>query len=140
MADIRVPADGPAYCMGGLELDGTPKPFSFVSLPRGRHTLSAVARYADGSEARRSVSFDYQPLFTGAVSWEKDIRPIHVDRCAKCHETSNQGRPLATYGQWKDNAALIVAAVREQRMPADGPLDPQLLTLIQRWVATGSNP
>jgi hypothetical protein len=30
--------------------------------------------------------------------------------------------------------------VREQRMPADGPLDPQLISLIQRWASTGANP
>jgi len=35
------------------------------------------------------------------------------------------GRPLSTYALWKENASLITAAVRDQRMPADGPLDPR---------------
>ncbi len=93
---------------------------SFVGLEPGPHTLSAVAVYADGTTAQRSVAFDYQPLTTVALGWDHDIRPIHEARCAKCH-TSGPGRPLSSYELWKENAPLIVAAVREQRMPADGP-------------------
>ncbi|MFY0584163.1 hypothetical protein ACN28S_66465 [Cystobacter fuscus] len=74
------------------------------------------------------------------LGWDKDIRPIHQQRCAKCHESTGPGRSLATYELWKQNSSLIIAAVREQRMPADGPLDTQLITLIQRWAATGANP
>jgi hypothetical protein len=136
---VEVPLRGPDYSLGGTEADGTPKAYSFVGLEPGPHTLSAVARYADGTEARRSVSFDHQPLSTVALGWDKDIRPIHEARCAKCH-VSGPARPLSTYTLWKDNAELIIAAVRDQRMPADGPLDPQLISLIQRWAATGANP
>ncbi|WNG44122.1 hypothetical protein F0U60_08410 [Archangium minus] len=139
VAGVQVPVRGPVYSLGGAEADGTPKPYSFVGLEPGPHTLSAVALYADGTEARRSVVFNYQPLSTVALGWDKDIRPIHEARCAKCH-VKGPGRPLATYEQWKEGASLIVAAVREQRMPADGPLDPQLISLIQRWAATGANP
>ncbi|MFL5353857.1 hypothetical protein [Archangium sp.] len=139
VAGVEVPVRGPVYSLGGTESDGTPKPYSFVGLEPGPHTLSAVAVYADGTEARRSVAFDYQPLTTVALGWDRDIRPIHESRCAKCH-TSGPGRPLSSYELWKENAPLIVAAVREQRMPADGPLDPQLISLIQRWASTGANP
>jgi hypothetical protein len=139
VAGVEVPVRGPTYSLGGTEADGTPKPYSFVGLEPGLHTLSAVARYADGTEARRSVSFDYQPLSTVALGWDKDIRPIHEARCARCH-TTGPARPLSTYTLWKDNAELIIAAVKDQRMPADGPLDPQLISLIQRWAATGANP
>jgi hypothetical protein len=80
----------------------------------------------------------YQPLAT-VPSWARDIRPIHEARCAKCHTTS-PGRPLNTYELWKSNAQLINAAVRDLRMPADGPLDQQGLALIQRWVSSGALP
>ncbi|WP_257455046.1 hypothetical protein [Archangium lipolyticum] len=139
VAGMDLPVSGPAFSLGGVEADGTPKPFSFDGLAPGVHTLSAVARYANGTEARRAVSFSYQPVSTSVLSWEKDIRPIHVARCASCH-TSGPGRQLSTYQLWKDNAALIVAAVRDQRMPADGPLDPQLISIIQRWATAGANP
>ncbi|KFA89623.1 lipoprotein [Archangium violaceum] len=139
VAGVEVPVRGPAYSLGGTEADGTPKAYSFVGLEPGLHSLSAVARYADGTEARRVVSFDYQPLSTVALGWDKDIRPIHEARCAKCHDTG-PARPLGTYTLWKDNAESIIAAVKDQRMPADGPLDPQLISLIQRWAATGANP
>jgi len=101
--------------------------------------LSVVALLPDGSEARRAVPFEYQPLSTVAVGWQADMKPLFETRCAKCH-VSGPGRPLTTYELWKENAALITAAVRDQRMPADGPLDPQQISLIQRWVASGTLP
>ncbi|MCP3135729.1 hypothetical protein [Pyxidicoccus xibeiensis] len=139
LSGVEVPATGPEYSLGGAEADGTLKAYSFAGLDAGRHALDVVARFADGSEARRSVPFDYQPVSSGPVSWAVDIRPVHESRCAKCHTTS-PGRPLNTYELWQANAASITAAVREKRMPADGPLDPQLITLIQRWAASGAKP
>ncbi|HZI12083.1 MAG TPA: hypothetical protein VE153_16985 [Myxococcus sp.] len=139
LGDTQVGTTGPEFSLGGAEADGTLKAYSFVGLQAGRHELSVVARFADGTEARRRVPFDYQPLSTEALSWEADIRPIHEARCAKCHTTS-PGRPLNTYALWRANAPLITASVREKRMPADGPLDPQLISIIQRWAASGANP
>ncbi|RJS17311.1 hypothetical protein DRW03_27545 [Corallococcus sp. H22C18031201] len=139
LGDAEVPAPAPDYSLGGMETDGTPKAYSLSALTPGMHTLGVVARFADGSEARRSVPFSYQPLNTVALSWDKDIRPLHESRCAKCH-TTGPGRPLNTYALWKENAALITAAVRDQRMPADGPMDPQQISLIQRWAASGAQP
>jgi hypothetical protein len=139
LGGVAVVATGPEYSLGGAEADGTLKPYSFAGLDAGRHALDVVARFADGTEAKRSVPFDYQPLSAVAVGWAADIKPLHEARCAKCHTTS-PGRPLNTYALWKANAALITAAVREQRMPADGPMDPQLVTLIQRWAASGAKP
>ncbi|WP_163990387.1 hypothetical protein [Pyxidicoccus caerfyrddinensis] len=134
-----VPTSGPQYSLGGSESDGTPKAYSLAGLEAGRHALAVVARFADGTESKRTVPFEYQPVATAALGWEADIRPIHESRCAKCHTTS-PGRPLNTYQLWKANAALITAAVRDKRMPADGPLDPQLITRIQRWAASGALP
>ncbi|QSQ20252.1 hypothetical protein JY651_34015 [Pyxidicoccus parkwayensis] len=136
---VDVPTAGPLYSLGGSEADGTPKAYSLAGLEAGRHALAVVARFADGTEAKRSVPFEYQPVVAEALGWDKDIRPIHESRCAKCHTTS-PGRPLNTYQLWKANAALITAAVRDKRMPADGPMDPQLITRIQRWAASGAKP
>jgi hypothetical protein len=132
-------AEAPDYSLGGVEADGTPRAFSFAVLDPGMQTLEVVARFLDGTEAKREVHFDFEPVTPVAVGWEKDMLPIFQSRCAKCH-TSGPGRPLTTYELWKENADLITAAVRDQRMPADGPLDPQLISLIQRWVASGTNP
>jgi hypothetical protein len=136
-ADIL--SEGPTYSLGGAEADGTPRAFSFAALEPGMQSLSVVARFLDGSETRRVVHFDYQPVGTAVLGWAQDIRSIHESRCAQCH-VSGPGRPLATYAQWKENAELIVKAVRDQRMPADGPLDPQLINTIQRWASSGANP
>ncbi|RYZ33308.1 MAG: hypothetical protein EOO71_42290 [Myxococcaceae bacterium] len=135
----EIASAGPDYSMGGLEADAvTLKAFSFATVTPGGHTLSVVSRFEDGTEARRAVPFTYQPLTT-TPSYARDIRPIHEARCAKCHTTS-PGRPLNTYDLWKSNAQLINASVRDLRMPADGPLDPQGIALIQRWVASGALP
>jgi hypothetical protein len=139
LGGAEVQATGPVYSLGGAEADGSLKAYSFAGLDAGWQALSVVARFPDGTEARRTVAFDYQPLATAPLSWAADIRPIHESRCAKCHTTS-PGRPLNTYELWKANAALITAAVRDQRMPADGPMDPQLITRIQRWAASGAKP
>jgi hypothetical protein len=135
----EITAQAPEYSLGGLEKDGSLRPFSFAALEPGLNSLEVVARFLDGAEARRTVHFDFQPVAPVAVGWEKDMLPIFQARCARCH-TTQPGRPLTTYEQWKQNADLITAAVRDQRMPADGPLDPQLISLIQRWAASGAKP
>ncbi len=139
MGGVEVPVEAPEYNLGGLERDGTPRPLSFAALEPGMNVLEVVARFLDGSEAGRRVHFDYQPVGPVALGWQQDIRPIYESRCAKCH-VSGPGRQLSTYELWKENVELITAAVRDQRMPADGPLDPQLITLIQRWAASGAKP
>jgi hypothetical protein len=139
IAGAEIAAQAPDYSLGGLEKDGSPRPFSFAALDKGVQTLEVVARFLDGSEAKRAVHFDFEPVVPVEVGWEKDMLPIFQARCAKCH-TSGPGRPLNTYELWKQNEALISAAVRDQRMPADGPLDPQLISLIQRWAASGAKP
>jgi hypothetical protein len=135
----EVPTQGPEYSLGGLEKDGTIRAFSFAVLEPGLNSLEVVARFLDGTQTTRRVHFDFQPVGPVVLGWEKDIRPIYDSRCAKCH-VSGPGRQLSTYELWKENAALITAAVRDQRMPADGPLDSQLITLIQRWAASGAKP
>ncbi len=139
LAGTRVPVAPPDYSMGGLEADGSPRAYSFAGMAPGRYVLSVISLLPDGSEARRAVPFEYQPLSTVVLGWDKDVRPLHEARCAKCH-VQGPGRPLATYALWKENAGLITAAVRDQRMPADGPLDPQQISLIQRWAAAGAKP
>jgi hypothetical protein len=73
------------------------------------------------------------------LSWETDIRPIFDARCAHCH-VSGPGINLVGYEIWKANAAVIVNILRERRMPADGPLEPELILKIQRWAQQGTPP
>ena len=91
------------------------------------------------TEATREVTFDFQPVDNTPLSFATDILPIHVARCAKCHE-GGPGHDLSTYDSWKLEAARISQAIRDRRMPADGPLDPSQATLIQRWAQSGANP
>ncbi|WP_426757085.1 hypothetical protein [Myxococcus sp. Y35] len=136
----EIPTEGPDYSLGGLEADGTHRAYSFATLEAGRYVLAVVARYEDGSEAQRSVPFDFAPLNAGPLSWDKDIRPIHEARCRNCHNNASAARSLDSYELWRANAPIITAAVRDQRMPADGPMDPELISRIQRWAASGARP
>jgi hypothetical protein len=139
IAGAEIAAQAPEYSLGGLEKDGELRAFSFAALEPGMHSLEVVTRFLSGLETRRTVHFEFQPVAPMAVSWEKDMLPLFQSRCARCH-VSGPGRPLSTYELWKTNVDLITAAVRDQRMPADGPLDPQLISLIQRWAASGTKP
>ncbi len=135
----EVAAPAPGFSLGGEESDGRLRAFSLAGLAGGLYTLSAIATYDDGTSARRTLTFDYRPAITETLSFERDIQPIHVARCQKCHQ-SGPGRALEGLPAWSANAQLILGAVRDQRMPADGPLDPALALKIQRWVAGGMNP
>ncbi len=135
----EVNANAPAFSLGGEESDGRLRAFSLAGLPAGLYTLGATATYMDGTRARRTLTFEYRPGSNEVLSFEKDIQPIHVARCQKCHQ-SGPGRPLTNLDAWTANAQLILGAVKDQRMPADGPLDPALSLKIQRWVSGGMKP
>ncbi|HLL54923.1 MAG TPA: cytochrome c, partial [Myxococcaceae bacterium] len=134
-----VEARAPLFSLGGDEGDGRPRPYSFVGLSAGAHRLGVKVTYADDSTAERVVPYVFQPLSQEVPGWERDILPIHQARCAKCHETG-PGIPLNTYALWRDNAASIVDVLRDRRMPADGPLEPDLILKVQRWVQGGTQP
>jgi hypothetical protein len=137
------PGDGPAasqlyFTMGGVDAAGRDKPYSLAGLKDGMHTLTVVTRFA-GSETTRALHFDFKGGSNVMLSYAADIAPIQSSRCAKCH-TSGPGHELIDYDEWKADAERISIAVAEQRMPADGLLDPASIQKIQRWVAAGANP
>jgi hypothetical protein len=109
-------------------------------LSAGAHRLAVKATYADESTAERVVPYVFQPLSLEVPGWERDILPIHQARCAKCHEAAGPGPEINTYAQWKESSAKIVDVLRDRRMPADGPLEPDLILKVQRWVQGGTQP
>jgi mono/diheme cytochrome c family protein len=136
---VQVTASGPDYSLGGDRVDGNPSSYSFVGLKAGPHTFKVSATYADGSTAERRVPYGFVPLAQAIPTWAVDIQPIFQDRCAKCH-VSGPGPDLSTYDLWKKDATNIVTYLREQRMPADGPLDPDSILKVERWVQGGTPP
>ncbi|MBK7859178.1 MAG: hypothetical protein IPJ65_11270 [Archangiaceae bacterium] len=143
-AEDALPGEGPLantlyFSMGGREAGGAPKPYSFVAWPDGAHKLTTSVRYPGDVVAIRTTWFTLASGATGTVSYATDLEPIFEARCAKCH-TSGPGRDLTTYESWKSNSGLIVAAVRDLRMPADGPLDPTFIAKIARWANGGTLP
>jgi hypothetical protein len=98
--------------------------------------------FGQGASALTTVRRLHFAFFGSAgavISFERDLAPINRARCAKCHTTGTMPE-LATYEQWKANAPAIASAVRDRRMPADGPLDPASILAIQRWVNGGTQP
>lgn len=138
------PGEGPQaalllFSMGGLEKDGRDKAFSLADLEQGLHALTVTARYQGEVAVGRPLHFDYRNASASLVGWAADMKPIFDSRCSACHVTG-PGRDLSTFEKWQENAEVLVAAVRDQRMPADGPLDPALIQKIERWVTGGKQP
>ncbi|MBE2251558.1 MAG: hypothetical protein IAE78_18595 [Myxococcus sp.] len=127
------------HSLGGVEPSGRLRFLSFAALSDGLHTLEVNARTTDGVDARRLVHFDLEASASIQVSWQRDIRPLAEARCNKCHATGTQPR-MTNFEEWKANADASAAAVRDRRMPADGPLDAAGIQLIQRWVNGGALP
>ena len=132
------PRARPSTAWAARRLSGVLKPVSLAALADGWHTLTLAATTGEATATRR-VHFEFLGSASAAVSWEQDIRQLGVDRCGKCHATGTAPE-LITYAQWKANAAAIAAAVRESRMPADGPLDSAGVAAIIRWVNGGAQP
>ncbi|MFT3710767.1 MAG: hypothetical protein QM817_24345 [Archangium sp.] len=131
-ADLRF------HSLGGAELSGVLKPISLATLEDGWHALTVTATVDDNPIVRK-VPFEFRGAAGSVVSWETDIRALGEARCSKCHATGTEPE-LITYEEWKANAALIAAAVRDSRMPADGPLDSAGVAAIVRWVNGGAKP
>jgi hypothetical protein len=128
-----------SFSLAGWESTGAPKPISFATLTAAWHTLEVRTTFESGAVTRRALHFDFRAGDNAVLSYAKDIQPIHEARCAKCHVTG-PGRDLSNYELWKENVALLVPAVVDRRMPADGPLDPVLIQKIQRWANAGAAP
>lgn len=131
-------ADLRTFSLGGVEAGGALKPVSFATLADGWHTLSVTAT-TGGKSVTRRLHFEFLGSASAAISFATDIRPLAIERCDKCHTTGTEPE-LATYEQWKANATAIAAAVRDARMPADGPLDAAGVAAIVRWVNGGTLP
>lgn len=127
------------HSLAGVEPSGRNRLVSFAALTDGLHTLEVTTRTIDGVEGKRLVHFDLEASASVQVSWQRDIRPLSETRCNKCHSTGTQPE-LATFEQWKTFANAAAAAVRDRRMPADGPLDAAGIQLVQRWVTGGTLP
>lgn len=142
--DSALPGEGlqkgqRVFLLGGSDAAG-PRPLSMSAYEDGPHTLQVTAAFSDGATRTRRLHFDLNAGLTGTVGWATDIEPIFRARCANCHQQDGPGRELVGYEAWKKDSALIAAAVRDRRMPADGPLDPVFIARIVRWVNGGMLP
>jgi hypothetical protein len=93
------------------------------------------------------------PATSGSVSFAKDVLPILVDNCFKCHggDKTEKGLILNSYASvmtGSQNGAVIVAGnadnsllfknVSSGKMPKRGTkLTPQQLDLIRNWINSG---
>jgi len=112
---------------------------SFAALDDGRHTLEVTAKTVDGVESKRAVHLDFEASASVRVSFVADIKPLAAARCDKCHTTGTEPE-LSTLAQWREFAAAASTAVRDRRMPADGPMDAASIQLLARWASGGTLP
>ncbi len=142
-AAAAFPGEGAAasqlfFSMAGVDAAGRDKPYSLAGVVDGLHTLKVVTKFAT-QQSVRLLHFDFRGGSNVQLSYAVDIQPIQKARCDKCH-TTGPGKEMSTYDKWVENKELIAKAVGEQRMPADGLLDPASIQKIQRWVAAGAKP
>ena len=107
------------------------------------------------SPAYPNSDFAYpNPATSGSVSFAKDVLPIFVDNCFKCHggDKTEKGLILNSYASvmtGSQNGAVIVAGnadnsllfknVLSGKMPKRGTkLTPQQLDLIKNWINSGA--
>jgi hypothetical protein len=135
----EVLAVAPHFSWGGVGLDGAVKASSLHTLTPGWHRLRVQARYADGSQVDREVPFEFEPIGLTLVGWEKEIKPLFDARCAACH-AYGPAFDLSSHALWQANKDAILSAVRDRRMPADGPLASEQIKLIENWVTAGGLP
>ena len=140
--EARMAEEGPdaqlEFALGGFDAALREQGFSLAGLSSGLHTLSITARFASG-ETRRQLTFELRESAATKLSFKDDVLPIFETRCAKCHATG-PGHALDSYETWVAEKDRIVSAVVELRMPADGPLDPSQIQIVQRWAAGGAAP
>lgn len=126
------------FAWGGFDVAGRERAYSLVGFAPGLHTLSVEAMFPDGPSTRL-LHFEYRGGASDKLSFAVDVKPIVTARCAKCHGMG-PGHPLVDFAQWVAEKDKIVSALVEQRMPADGPLDPTQLLTVQRWAFGGAAP
>jgi hypothetical protein len=126
------------FALGGFDAAGHEQSYSMAGLSSGWHTLTVTAELTPGPQSRR-LHFDFRSSTSSALSFAKDVKPIFEARCAKCH-SHGPGHELKTYEEWVSDKDRMVKAVVELRMPADGPLDPTQIQVLQRWASGGSAP
>ena len=104
----------------------------------GERALRVTVQYRDGEELSRSwVVFLEEP-----ISWERDIEPIFVEECARCHDNrAGATRVLETPEQWEADFDEILRQIRAGAMPIGAPpLSAAELELVERWRADGFLP
>lgn len=127
------------FSMAGFDGAGKARPQSFNGELNGVHGLKITATYDSGKTSGRTLNFDFRAGMMAQVGYAKDMVPLFAQRCAKCH-TDGPGHPMTSYDVWKKEKDKILSAVVEGRMPADGPMDPAQIQLVQRWVNGGAAP
>lgn len=141
-AEQALPGEGGAktidFAWGGFDIAGRERAYSLVGVTPGLHTLTVEATFPGGPSVRR-LHFEYRGGASDRLSFAADVSPIVTARCAKCHGMGT-GHPLVSFAQWIAEKDKIVNALVEQRMPADGPLDPTQLLTVQRWAFGGAAP
>lgn len=96
------------------------------------HQVRVVVRYGE-MMVQRTIGFGYQSPFGRVPTYEADIAPLYLARCARCHNNS-VAEDLSTYDLLSGRKLATRLALRERRMPPDLPLDPVSEALFVAWI------
>jgi len=74
---------------------------------------------------------------SGAVTFERDIRPLFRDRDIGSMSATFD---LSNYDDVRENAERIYGRVADGSMPCDGAWPPENIELLRRWIDGGALP
>jgi hypothetical protein len=109
-----------------------------LGLEDGAHALTVAATYDDARTPVTASLFFSVGEFEPAT-WTRDVEPLFVDNCKKCHGPDGGAHRLDTAGRWRNDIDKILEMTTSQRMPLppNEPLSDEEIQLIQSWRAGG---
>ncbi len=109
-----------------------------IGMSDGAHSLTVSATY-DDSRAPVTASLYFSVGEFEPATWSRDVEPLFVDNCKKCHGPDGGAHRLDTAARWENDIDKVLEMTTSQRMPLppNDPLTDEEIQLIQSWRAGG---
>lgn len=107
-----------------------------LALADGPHELAVTVSWGDVSETE-SLFFAVGAF--EAPTWSRDVAPVFLDHCEKCHGLGGAGHRMDTPALWRTQFDTILEMVGSGRMPLppNPSLSPEEIQVLRAWRAGG---
>lgn len=105
-------------------------------LADGPHELAVTVHWGE-TEETESLFFAVGAF--DAPTWSRDVAPLFLDHCARCHGYGGAGHRMDTPALWRSQFDTILEMVGSGRMPLppNPSLSPEDLQVLRAWRAGG---